>query len=123
MILHIDTTENNKILVFLEKNGKITSQKSASAKYAQGEKLLALVDKILNDNNLSIKVLKKIIINNIGGSFTSLRIGVVTANAFGYALGVPVEGVIGNKKIEVRNKKFNIIEPIYNREPNITSHK
>jgi tRNA A37 threonylcarbamoyladenosine modification protein TsaB len=123
MILHIDTTENSKILVFLEENGKVIVKKSTSAKYARGEKLLALVDKILNDNRLTVKNIKKIVINNIGGSFTSLRIGVVTANALGYALGVPVEGVrrdVAMQRLYRGRAKFNIVKPIYDREPNIS---
>ncbi len=124
MIIHIDTTENSKSLVFLEENGKVIVKKFASAKYARGEKLLALIDKILRDNKLSIKNIKKIMINNSGGSFTSLRIGVVVANALGYALGLPVEGVrrdVALQRLYRRRVKFNIVKPIYDREPNITS--
>ena len=63
--------------------------------------------------------MKKIKVENYGGSFTSLRIGVITANALAYALKIPVEA---NSKINHKNKKFglySIVEPVYDREPNI----
>jgi len=45
---------------------------------------------------------------------------VVTANALGYALGIPVKG---GQKSEVKSKKFSVVEPFYDREPEITARK
>lgn len=66
------------------------------------------------------------------GQFSALRTGIAIANAFGYALSIPVVGVskneamdtlsfirIGIKKLK-RKKRFSPIMPEYGKEPNIT---
>ena len=66
--------------------------------------------------------LKKIKVENIGGSFTALRIGITTANALGYALNIPVEGTKTNQT--KKNKlEFSVVEPMYEREADITISK
>lgn len=123
MILYINTTQGHNIEIAIKKGDKILAKKKFSAKYRQAEKLLPEIKKILDKNKLELSDIKKIQVVNKGTdetSFTALRIGVVTANALGYALGVPV---IGFQKLDVNKKKikkFNIVEPIYSKEPNIT---
>jgi len=45
---------------------------------------------------------------------------VITANALAYALGIPVSG---SEKQKIKVGKFNVVEPIYDREPEITKKK
>ena len=74
---------------------------------------------LLAAQKLKPSALKKIIVANRGGSFTSLRIGVITANALGYALKIPVLAEWPGPK---KAKKFagrSLVEPIYDREPEI----
>ena len=61
--------------------------------------------------------IKKIVVVNVGESFTALRIGVLTANALGYALGIPV--ISNQGTVATKLKKFSVVAPIYQREPNI----
>lgn len=124
MILHIDTTQNEKMEIALREKGKVLARKIVAMRHNEAEKLLLAIDKLLKVNKLTLKDIKGIEVENVGGSFTSLRIGVITANALGYALGVPVKGV-KSKKLKVKSKKFgfDIIEPIYDREPSITTKK
>ncbi len=132
MILYINTTQGDDIIIALKDGGRVVAQKKFKAKYSQAEKLLPMIDKILAQNNLKIKDIQKIKVANVDGSFTALRIGVVTANSLGYALGVPVEpsesSRLGGRDSDeaerkIKNQKygFNIVEPIYSKEPNITS--
>ncbi len=119
MILLIDTTDNANIKVSLEKDGQILVDLLIFAHKEQSEKLLLLIEKALKKAKGKFKDIKGIKIANRGGSFTSLRIGVTTANALAYALGVPVFGdEVGDNK-EVGD--INIVEPIYAREANITN--
>jgi tRNA threonylcarbamoyladenosine biosynthesis protein TsaB len=120
MILYINTTQNHVIEIAIKKGKNLLAKKKLSARYAQAEKLLPLINKILQENRLNLKNIKKIQVNNLNGSFTALRIGVVTANTLGYALGVPVEGETKREKLKIKNKKFDVIKPIYSKEPNIT---
>lgn len=100
--------------------GDFVAKNNIKTDYDHAEKLMPAIIKLLNSKKINLKDIAKIKIADSGGSFTSLRIGVVTANALGYALGVPVLGEKGNAR------KFGdsgIIEPIYDREPNITIKK
>lgn len=119
MILFIDTTIKDSIEIIIKDKNKILAERKIKTRFKETEKLLPLIDTTLKKNDLNLKDIKSIEVNNRGGSFTSLRIGVITANALGYALGIPVEGEVKSNK--VKSKKFDIVSPIYAREPNITS--
>jgi len=129
MVLGINTIKNNntRIEVYLKKNRSIISTKTLSAKYRQAEKLLPAIELLLDLNKSKLSDIKCIEVVNHGGSFTSLRIGVVTANALGYSLGVPViacdKEVNPIKKSKIKKWRFNIIDPEYDGEPNITISK
>lgn len=118
MTLYINTTLRDEIIISLKDGDKILATKSINAPRAQAEKLLSAIDRLLKSKKIKLSDLKKIIVANYGGSFTSLRIGVITANALAYALKIPV---IAENKVK-KNKEFSsysIVEPIYDREPNI----
>jgi len=118
MTLYINTVSHDEIIIELRDNNNILAIKKISAPRTQAEKLLPAIDKLLKAKKIKLSELKNIIVANYGGSFTSLRIGVITANALAYALHIPVEAETKLKK----NKEFSgysIVEPIYDREPNI----
>jgi tRNA threonylcarbamoyladenosine biosynthesis protein TsaB len=75
---------------------------------------------LLAEQKLDWSDLGAIQVVNQGGSFTSLRIGVVTANALAYALGLPVTGTHGQP---LQSEDYQIIEPEYSSQPNITCKK
>ena len=125
MILFINTASYDEIIItlFTEDRKKIKTKKFTAPR-KQAEKLLPAVDRLLIAAGKSLSDLTKIQVVVRGGSFTSLRIGVVTANALTYALNIPVEAVEANGEILENNhdKKFatsNIVAPQYDREPNI----
>lgn len=129
MILYINTINTDKIEVAIKDGESILDSKIVPAHRAQAEKLLPLIDEMLKRNKISFKDVEKIQVVNVGddsSSFTALRIGVVTANAFGYALNIPVEG-IGQEGRKLRKKEnksgFDVVEPVYSRGPNITKKK
>lgn len=74
---------------FNDKSQLIVRQK-IKAPRQQAEKLLPAIDRMLRTKKIKLNAIKKIVVVNRGGSFTSLRIGVLTANALGYALKIPV---------------------------------
>ena len=119
MILFINTASQTEIEVKILDGKKIIVSKKIEAARAQAEKLLVLIEKLLKQAKLKLKDLEKIVVINQGGSFTSLRIGVVTANALGFALGIPVEGTVGQAKKVKGQKEISIVAPIYDREPDI----
>ena len=122
MILSINTTNKDKIEIVLKRGESVLARKEFEAKYAQAEKLLPAIKKMLVSRKIKPNDLKAVEIANKGGAdtgFTALRIGVVTANALGYALGIPVRGAAKKAKSK-KFSRFDVIEPVYDKEPNIT---
>lgn len=119
MILYIDTTNNKDVLLRLLKDKNVLAEVSLPAERRQSEELLPGIEQFLENNNFKLSDIKSIEVNNAGSGFTSLRIGVVTANALGYALGIPVSvnREAGSVK---RSNKFDVVIPLYDREPDIT---
>jgi tRNA threonylcarbamoyl adenosine modification protein YeaZ len=125
MILFINTASYDEIVIaLLSADGKKIKSKKFKAARQQAEKLLPAVSKLLEIQNIKLTDLTKIQVVVTGGSFTSLRIGVVTSNALAYALNILVEAVSADGEILENQaaKKFatyNIVTPQYDREPNI----
>lgn len=119
MELLIDTTNNQNISISLIKNGKVLVEHEFEAAFAQAEKLLPEIDGII-ENNINIKDIKKISVANQGGSFTALRIGIVTANALAYSLSIPVVSLLGKS---IRVDGIDMVKPEYSSEPNISIGK
>jgi len=122
MILYINTTQNNLIEISLKEKNKLIAVKKFKSDRTQAEKLLPAIEKLLKINKLKLSDLKGVEVENRGGSFTSLRIGVITANSLAYALGISAIGA-GSHKSEVKNQKFSVVKPLYHREPEITKKK
>jgi tRNA A37 threonylcarbamoyladenosine modification protein TsaB len=119
IILNIDTSNNDFIFLSLEKAGKIIKQKKVSARRLQAEKLLPAIATLLSASKISLAKISKIKVEHRGSSFTALRIGVLTANALAYALGIEVETMILDKKNLKKLKGFNLVLPKYDRDPEI----
>lgn len=116
MVLTINTSLGDEIAISLLGGGKAINSK-IKAPRQQAEKLLPLIEKLLFKNNLSWRQIKEIRVQDEGGSFTSLRIGVLTANALAYALGVPIQAIDGGKAFKFSGGE--VIKPRYQSEPNI----
>ncbi|MCK4539565.1 hypothetical protein KAU09_00240 [Candidatus Parcubacteria bacterium] len=119
MTLHIDTSKNNLIYLALKNGDELILEKKITVRYNQAEKLLPGIDEILKSANSDIAKIQEIIVVNSGEGFTALRIGIITANALGFALNIPVFSS-DNKQIK-SNYDFSVIEPKYKKEPNITT--
>jgi len=119
MILKIDTT--NGIFIEVLDNKKITARFINIEKNKQSELLILTINKALKKAGIKPGDIKKIEVANQGGSFTSLRIGIATANALGYALGMPVTAIGLTRARNI--KKGSQVKPKYDREPNITLKK
>ena len=118
--LDIDTTKKEELSLTLQDNGQTLAHKTLPTRYNQAEILLPQIIQLLKDNNKQLPDIKKIVVQNGAGSFTSLRIGIATANALAYALDIKVEDDQGHKLL-INN--LQIVEPRYDREPNITLRK
>jgi len=136
VILLIDTSGNEKFTIALcRSDGSLLFRKNIEAQMTQAEKLLPAIDKLLKQQSKKLRDIKGIIVVIGPGGFTSLRIGVITANTFSYILSIPVAGFKLGEFTDLDNlakkgayrlktaKPGMIIEPYYGREPNITQSK
>jgi len=121
MKLYINTTINHFIEIALKDDCQVLAGKKLEAKYAQAERLLPEIEKLLTDSRYVLSDIEKIEVENRNknndSSFTALRVGVIVANALGYALGVKVEGTDYSSGQDVI--EFDIIKPAYGGKPNI----
>ena len=100
MILKIDTTKKDKVIIEVKRYGK--SKKLIESQKKGSQVLLPMITQILKNNKKHFKDIKFIEVNPGPGSFTGTRVGVAVANALGFALKIPVNG-----------KKGKIIEVVY----------
>src|SRR6056297_972023 len=93
MVLSIDTSKTSSIGLKLKQGSKILADKKIAARLRQAEKLLPGIQQILEQEGLDISQVREIQVVVTGETFTGLRVGVVTANALVYALGIPIRAV------------------------------
>ncbi|NCD00571.1 hypothetical protein EOL94_00525 [bacterium] len=126
MNLYLDTTDVKKIQLALYKDNSFSDDSLLNKKdfeiknKRQAEELLISINKFLKINNLKWKDVKSLKVNNVGGSFTGLRLGVIVFNTLSWSLGIPVYGKI-NEYEEKNGVKM--IKPLYDREPDIVVNK
>lgn len=118
--LFIDTVSQPGVRVAIKQADKLIAERSWAGDRQQAEQLLPGILELLTEQKLTWSDLEVIQVANQAGSFTSLRIGVVTANALAYALGLSVAGTSGQL---LKSDGYQIIEPEYSGQPNITTKK
>jgi L-threonylcarbamoyladenylate synthase len=88
IILGIDTADNKKISITIEINGE---KREINMENERGSQVvLPAIEKILKENNLSLRDISGIRVNSGPGSFTGLRVGVSIANTLAFVLKVPI---------------------------------
>jgi tRNA threonylcarbamoyladenosine biosynthesis protein TsaB len=103
-ILTIDSSNNQKISIGIEINGK-KSEIIERSTVLRSETVLPVIERLLKKNNLDIKEIDAVKVNKGPGSFTGLRVGVAIANALSFLLKIPVNG----------KKVGELEEPVYNK--------
>ena len=89
MILYIDTCY--KILnVALYENDKVLLSYSEKLENNMTDKTLKYINKLFEETNKDITLLKKIIVINGPGSFTGIRIGLTIAKIIAFSLNIPI---------------------------------
>lgn len=124
MILKIDTTITNALAATLLKNGVVLAEKRVEAPRRQAELLLPTIIELLAEQKITPQDINTIEVVASGGSFTSLRIGVLTANALAYAWGKKlVATTAAGEDISAQSLKdfgdYQVVVPQYEAEPNI----
>lgn len=132
MYLIINTIEDDRFIIALaDVKGAFIKKITKRGRLILAEKLLPTIDKLIKPK-YKYQNLKGIVVASGPGGFTSIRLGIITANTFAYVLNIPIAGLtakqfstfeeLSEKGItEIRkNKNKHIILPFYGSEPNIT---
>jgi tRNA A37 threonylcarbamoyladenosine modification protein TsaB len=110
MILEIDTT-GPESRVTLRKGDETIAERKFSGDRQEAERLLPAILESLAAAGCTLADIDSVRAETLGGRFTSLRIGVTTANALGYAIA-KLQGRVWSPR--------SIIRPRYSQEPNIS---
>ncbi|MGW1889414.1 tRNA (adenosine(37)-N6)-threonylcarbamoyltransferase complex dimerization subunit type 1 TsaB [Streptomyces sp. NPDC002004] len=92
LLLALDTA-TPAVTVALHDGTSVVASSSQVDARRHGELLLPAVDRVLADAGTGLDAVTDIVVGVGPGPYTGLRVGLMTADTFGLALGVPVHGV------------------------------
>lgn len=111
MIIFCLRTDTTIAQLFLYRNEQLIAELSWEAGRALSSTLHTSLQKLLLKAHLNPNDIDAIAVYEGPGSFTGLRIGVSTANAFAYGLSVPIVGARGDNWIDNATKKLGKDQP------------
>ncbi|MDL2077761.1 tRNA (adenosine(37)-N6)-threonylcarbamoyltransferase complex dimerization subunit type 1 TsaB [Streptomyces sp. GXMU-J15] len=92
LLLALDTA-TPAVTVALHDGREVLASSSQVDARRHGELLLPAVDRLLAEAGLKLDAVTAVVVGTGPGPYTGLRVGLMTADTFGLALGVPVHGV------------------------------
>ncbi|MET7680091.1 tRNA (adenosine(37)-N6)-threonylcarbamoyltransferase complex dimerization subunit type 1 TsaB [Streptomyces sp. NPDC005423] len=92
LLLALDTA-TPAVTVALHDGESVIASSSQVDPRRHGELLLPAVDRVLAEAGLRLDAVTGVVVGIGPGPYTGLRVGLMTADTFGLALGVPVHGV------------------------------
>lgn len=137
MQLFIDTSDGGCFYIAsFYNNGTIAGEKRIHGRFPPSEKILPGIDQLRRQpSGATTATISGIVVVTGPGGFSSLRSGIVTANALSYAFDVPIVGVLkrsgetpaqlnrrGRKKL-LRQGVITPVVPQYGSAPTITKPK
>lgn len=113
MILSIDTsTAKTGLALYWADGRQLSKEKQWFSRQNQSQELLFKIDQFLKQNKVNLKDLKAIGVYRGPGSYTGLRVGITVANTLGWALNIPVIGILKQGIGKERVAKFPKIQTI-----------
>lgn len=113
--------------IYVYKNSECAVQLQWEAHRSLAETLHTKIRLVLEDAQVTLADLDRVVIFRGPGSFTGLRIGMSVANALGYALNIPVIAAGGegwlDSVLEKSESYFVPQIPVYGGDPHITQQK
>ncbi|WP_406172767.1 tRNA (adenosine(37)-N6)-threonylcarbamoyltransferase complex dimerization subunit type 1 TsaB [Streptomyces sp. NBC_00996] len=92
LLLALDTATPAVTVALHDGTSAIATSSQVDAR-RHGELLLPAVDRVLAEAGLNLDAVTGIVVGVGPGPYTGLRVGLMTADTFGLALGVPVHGL------------------------------
>lgn len=118
IILAIDTSTVSASVAIMDEN-KLHGLYSTNYKLKHSEKLLPLIESLLEQINMTLSDMDAFALTVGPGSFTGLRIGAATIKGFAYATGQPIIPVSTLEALAYSQENFTgIIAPILDAQRN-----
>lgn len=111
MILGIDTA-TKVCSVALTKDGQVLAEKNSADGIVHSRRLLPEIDALLKEANVTKQTIDLVAVSMGPGSFTGLRIGLATAEAFAYAQKKFLHGVDTLTALAYNIKTDKLISPV-----------
>jgi tRNA threonylcarbamoyladenosine biosynthesis protein TsaB len=92
-LLAIDTATSLVVIAAGTLTGEVIASRSAAAEHRHGERLLAMIDALVEEAGLELAALGGVIVGTGPGAFTGLRVGLATAKTLAHELGVAIAGI------------------------------
>ncbi|MEU8889287.1 tRNA (adenosine(37)-N6)-threonylcarbamoyltransferase complex dimerization subunit type 1 TsaB [Streptomyces sp. NPDC048442] len=92
LLLAVDTA-TPAVTVALHDGSFVVAETTRVDARRHGELLLPLIDSTLREAGLKLDAVTGLVVGVGPGPYTGLRVGLATAETFGFALGVPVHGL------------------------------
>lgn len=96
-VLILDTSHRGELIVALV-NGRVRVLRHRFDTPGSGQ-LLNLVEQLLHREKIELNELTGVVVASGPGPFSALRAAASIANAMGYALDIPVAGIIGEHPV------------------------
>lgn len=93
MLLLAFDTATPAVTAALHDGRRVLAESTVVDARRHGELLMPAIDRVLSEAGAAIGDVTGIVVGTGPGPYTGLRVGLVTAAAFGDALGVPVHGI------------------------------
>lgn len=105
-VLGIDTSSMATSICVIEDN-KLICEYTVNTKKTQSQKLMPMIENMLNISDININEIDLIAICEGPGSFTGLRIGMSTAKAIAHVKNLPIIGV---NSLEILSGNMNLCD-------------
>lgn len=121
-------TSSPTVHVGLADGDQIVARDEFPVTRALASSLAERIRAFLQATSHQLPALREVVVHAGPGGFTSLRIGVTTANTLAYALKLPIVGVTGpvasldellRRAGTAEHAAGNLVLPVYDREPHI----
>lgn len=126
MFLIINTKDEENYVSCIDNQGREIARSNLETSFNQTDELLPSIENMLQGISSKNREIQAIFVNTEALSYTSVRVGVATANALAFALNIPVYEL--RKIYDIANQKIgdnfeNFLSPVYSHPPKITKKK
>lgn len=124
MFLIVDTSQSGPRIVLAGNSGELVAERRFDRALALSRQILEELELLFDQASFGLDDLRGVLCVTGPGHFTSIRIGVITANIFAFSRSIPIVGVLSGEEREgieklCRGKGVEFVLPTYDSPPDI----